>query len=198
MKFDSVVLAGGQSRRMGQDKGLMGYTPEEADSHELASKPMGVWVADALAGCDNLWVNANEQQQAYESLGYSVIPDVFHEDIGPLAGPLLGILTGLQNAKSDWVLFSPCDTPNIPENYAEKMAMFARDNLSYANVVFDGQRRQNLHLFLHKSLSEDLLLYLLSGGRKTYQWLDRVNAKEVDFSDQQAAFKNFNAPEDID
>lgn len=207
MKFDSVILAGGQSLRMGQDKGLMEYHSPTAESSgiqldetKVASfncKPMVAWVSDSLLGSQHLWVNTNEHKQAYEHLGFVTIKDVLHPDIGPLAGPLLGILTGLQAAKSDWVLFSPCDTPNLPANYPDVMTQFACDNVSYANVVFDGERRQNLHLLLHRSLAEDLQMYLLSGGRKTYQWLERVNTKDVDFSAQTAAFKNINSPEDM-
>lgn len=202
MKFDAVILAGGQSRRMGQDKGLMEYPPKpmEGDavvSAHLSCKPMVSWVSEGLSDAQQLWVNCNEHESDYHALGFDVIKDVYHEDIGPLAGPLLGLLTGLQEAKSDWVLFSPCDTPNIPANYSQVMTQFASDHLSYASVVFDGQRRQNLHLLLHKSLTDDLMMYLLAGGRKTYQWLDRVGAKDVDFSAESEAFANINTLEDM-
>jgi molybdopterin-guanine dinucleotide biosynthesis protein A len=202
MKFDSVILAGGKSRRMGQDKGLMMHHQSVLQSSGMKSthmsQPMVSWVAASLAGFDNLWVNTNEHKQAYEQLGFVTIKDVLHPDIGPLAGPLLGVLTGLQKATSDWVLFSPCDTPNIPTNYPCVMTRFAQENISDAYVVFDGERRQNLHLLLHRSLIEDLIAYLLSGGRKTYEWLERVSAMNVDFSDQKLAFKNFNSPSDIE
>jgi len=202
MKFDAVILAGGQSRRMGQDKGLMDYPPkplEYADSvsAHLYIRPMVSWVSASLSGAQQLWVNTNEHENQYHALGFSILKDVFHEDIGPLAGPLLGILTGLKAAKSDWVLFSPCDTPNLPADYSQVMTKFASDHLSYASVVFDGDRRQNLHALLHKSLADDLMMYLLAGGRKTYQWLDRVGARDVDFSAEPEAFANINTQEDM-
>ncbi len=188
LKFDTVILAGGQSLRMGQDKGLIEYH----------GKTMLEGVLNGLAGTSTIWINANQHEEEYQALGYDVIADIEHEDIGPLAGPLLGILTGLQCATSDWVLFSPCDTPNLPKDYSQRMTTFASDNLCYACVANDGQRQQNLHVLLHKNLAEGLMMYLLSGGRKTYQWLDRIAAKSVDFSDEAGGFKNMNEPSDLD
>jgi molybdopterin-guanine dinucleotide biosynthesis protein A len=204
LKFDAVILAGGQSLRMGRDKGLM-ILP--ISTHEEANQsieqqggnlcPMVESVAAVLHGGENLWVNTNDYHKEYAALGFNTIHDVLHTDIGPLAGPLLGILTGLQTAKSDWVLFSPCDTPDLPANYADLMTTFASKHLSNANVAFDGQRRQNLHLLLHTSLAASLITYMLAGGRKPYQWLHSVNVKNVDFSDFNEGFKNINSLADI-
>lgn len=187
MKYDAVILAGGQSLRMGQDKGLMLFQ----------HKPMVSWVASSLGYANRVWVNTNQYSSDYEGLGFQVVKDVYHEDIGHLAGPLLGILTGLQHSESDWVLFSPCDTPSLPAEFSEIMMNHASEHMSYANVAFDGERRQNLHLLLHRSLSENLMMFLLAGGRKTYQWLDRVKAQNVDFSDFKSGFKNINSPADM-
>jgi len=187
MKYDAVILAGGQSMRMGRDKGLMPFE----------GQTMIDCVANALQGAEHLWVNTNEHVSEYQSLGFQTLQDVFHQDVGRLAGPLLGILTGLQNSQSDWVLFSPCDTPNLPNNYAQLMVQHASAQLSYANVAYDGERQQNLHLLLHRSLSESLLMYLLAGGRKTYQWLEKIKVNRVDFSNLKEGFKNINSPADL-
>jgi molybdopterin-guanine dinucleotide biosynthesis protein A len=204
LKFDAVILAGGQSLRMGRDKGLIILPFSELkDTNQSIEQQGGTKcsmvesVAAVLAAGQNLWVNTNEYHKEYSALGFTTINDALHADIGPLAGPLLGILTGLQTAKSDWVLFSPCDTPDLPANYADLMTTFASKHVSHANVAFDGERRQNLHLLLHSSLAESLLTYMLAGGRKPYQWLHSVNVKNVDFSDFKAGFKNINSLADI-
>jgi molybdopterin-guanine dinucleotide biosynthesis protein A len=196
LKFDAVILAGGQSLRMGQDKGLL-VLPLEASEQGINAITMVESVALVLSQAENLWVNSNDNETEYSNLGFVTVSDVLHHDIGPLAGPLLGILTGLQTAKSDWVLFSPCDTPDLPKNYATLMTEFASKHYSYANVAFDGERRQNLHLLLHTSLQENLLMYMLAGGRKPYKWLEKIKAQEVDFSEFKAGFKNINSLADI-
>ncbi len=188
LKVSGVILAGGQSQRMGgKDKGLLKYQ----------GSPMISQVALGFEGAEQLLVNTNQNLDDYKQMGYEVVNDLKLADIGDNAGPLLGILTGLKAANQDWVLFSPCDTPELPANYLQKMSQTASDQLSMANVVFDGVRRQNLHLLLHKSHTENLHMYLMSGRRKTYEWLDAINALEVNFSDQASGFKNINTPEDL-
>ena len=188
LKVSGVILAGGQSERMGgRDKGLLEYQ----------GVPMVRQVAQGFAGACQLLVNTNRHGSQYEALGFEVFADQKLADIGENAGPLLGILSGLQAAQEDWVLFSPCDTPELPASYLKKMSQVASDQLSMANVVHDGQRRQNLHLLLHKRHRENLHMYLLSGRRKTYEWLDSIAAVEVDFSAQAPCFKNINGPQDF-
>jgi molybdenum cofactor guanylyltransferase len=196
LKFDAVILAGGQSLRMGQDKGLL-VLPLANSGQGMNPVTMVESVALVLNLAENLWVSSNDLDGHYSNLGFTTVRDLLHEEIGPLAGPLLGILTGLQTAKSDWVLFSPCDTPQLPKNYSQLMTDSASQHYSYANVASDGERRQNLHLLLHTSLQENLLMYMLAGGRKPYKWLDKIKAQEVDFSEFKAGFKNINSLSDI-
>ena len=188
MNISGIILAGGQSLRMGgKDKGLVPYQ----------GQAMVSGVLEGFEGAKELWLNSNTSKEDYQALGFKVFPDANLPDIGERAGPLLGILSGLQIANEDWVLFSPCDTPQLPNNYLKIMSQTASDRLAKACVVHDGQRRQNLHLLLHKSLSEDLLMFLLSGKRKTYQWLDKIGVVDVDFSKQAEGFNNYNTPADF-
>ncbi len=188
MKISGIILAGGQSLRMGgKDKGLVLYE----------GQPMASEVLKGFEGASDTWLNTNSSVDEYQSLGFKVFGDANLPDIGEYAGPLLGILSGLQQAQEDWVLFSPCDTPQLPSNYLLKMGQTASDMLAKACVAHDGERRQNLHLLLHKSFQEDLMMFLLSGKRKTYQWLDNIGAVNVDFSKQAEGFKNYNTPADF-
>ena len=77
----------------------------------------------------------------------------------------------MEEAKHDWVLFSPCDTPDIPTNYLKVMAQHASDQLAFACVVYDGERQQHLHALIHKKHKESLMMFLLSGRRRTSEWL---------------------------
>lgn len=196
--ISACILAGGQSTRMGQDKGLMGYVLPDTD-RELA---MAKHVANAMVGCQEILINSNQNLSMYETLGYPVFSDGKFESIPPLSGPLLGVLTALQQASHEWVLLSPCDSPLIPEDYYARMTQ-ALENAVDKNeavkgfVVFDGERRQNLHLLLHTSNAESLLRFLQSGERKVYMWLKEIGAQDVDFSDETSSFRNLNSPKDL-
>ncbi|EAT12010.1 molybdenum cofactor guanylyltransferase [Bermanella marisrubri] len=185
LKVTAVILAGGQSSRMGHDKGLM----------ELQGKPLINHVAQALQKTDELLVNSENLE--YAALGFTLIEDLNTPDVPAQSGPLLGVFSGLKQAENDWVLFSPCDTPLIPNDYATRMSQFASDRLTKACVAYDGDRQQNLHVLLHKSLADSLQMYLLSGRRKTYEWLASVAVDRVDFSAEAKLFRNINTPMDL-
>ena len=72
-----IILAGGESRRMGSDTALV----------EVAGRPMAGWVADAMAGFDRVVMVGRHRGVA----GLEAIPDLHP---GP-AGPLNGLQTAL-------------------------------------------------------------------------------------------------------
>jgi molybdopterin-guanine dinucleotide biosynthesis protein A len=82
-----IVLAGGQGRRMGTvDKGLQ----------LLHAKPMVEHVLERLAPqVDALIINANQNPEAYATLGEPFGARVVPDRIGGFAGPLAGLQAGL-------------------------------------------------------------------------------------------------------
>lgn len=186
MNVTGIILCGGESRRMGQDKGLMIY----------AGLPMVSQVVKRFDKTSECLLSCNQNVDDYEKLGFKTFPDVEHSEIPKGAGPLLGILSAMEQATEDWLLFCPCDTPNIPSHYYERMTQTACDQLAFACVAHDGERRQNLHLLLHKKFKESLQMYLLSGRRRTGEWLQSIGVLDVDFSNEKADFLNINSMQD--
>ena len=78
-----VVLAGGQSRRMGGgDKGLL----------ELAGKPMLGHVIDRLSPqVGRVAINANGEPSRFAPFGLPIVADTVSGFVGPLAGVLAGM-----------------------------------------------------------------------------------------------------------
>ena len=91
----AIILAGGQSQRMGTEKGLVPFRgrPLIASVLEVAKK-----VADEI-----LLVTANP---AYERFGYPLIEEEFRGK-----GPLSGICSGLSYSSSAKNLVLGCDMP---------------------------------------------------------------------------------------
>lgn len=95
-----LVLAGGQSRRMGQDKALL-----VRDGQSQLARLTGL-----LAECvERVFVSARaDQQDDEERSRYAQIIDRY-ENIGPLAG----ILSALEAYPAvDWLVVA-CDLPNV-------------------------------------------------------------------------------------
>lgn len=102
MDRSAVILAGGFSSRFGQDKGLL----------ELAGKPLiryALETVDKIVEEKIVVVSSREQADNYmKTVGSSV--RVFVDD-GRVQTPLVGALTGFREAKGQYTLLLPCDTP---------------------------------------------------------------------------------------
>jgi molybdopterin-guanine dinucleotide biosynthesis protein A len=91
-----IILAGGQSRRMGRDKALM----------TLGSQSLLERVRVAMTEvCDELVLVTNAPEK-YASFGMRMVPDVF-----PGAGSLGGLYSGLAASSSDMAVAVACDMP---------------------------------------------------------------------------------------
>ncbi len=178
-----VILAGGKASRMGgQDKGLL----------ELKGKPLWQHVAHALRPqVDKLIVSANRNLEVYRASGLPVIQD----SIADYPGPLAGMLSVMQQSESEWFLFSPCDTPFIPDNLAERLSS-ASENAS-AVWVHDGERDHPTIALIHRKIVPELEHYINQGERRVMVFLKSLGGCSVDFSDSQQAFSNVNTPEDL-
>jgi len=178
-----VVLAGGRATRMGgQDKGLI----------NLNGRPLFEHVMSKLAPqVGNVVISANRNIEIYQSFGVNVLSDTLPDYPGPLAG----ILSAMQHLISEWFLFCPCDTPNIPDNLAYKLWM--QKGESNAVWVNDGERDHPTIALIHRKLVTDLERYLAAGERRVMIFLREVGGKPILFANQIQKFINVNTPEDL-
>ena len=97
-----LVLAGGESRRMGSDKALLVRDGQSQLAHIAA-------LLDQVT--DRVFVSTRgDQQDESERSRFAQIVDRY-EDIGPIAG----ILSALEeHPQADWLVVA-CDLPNIDE-----------------------------------------------------------------------------------
>jgi molybdopterin-guanine dinucleotide biosynthesis protein A len=183
-----VVLAGGRGSRMGGvDKGLQNHLGLPLALHALMRLQLQV---------GHTMINANRNLSAYESMGVPVWPD----PIDNYAGPLAGLLAGLEHCETPWLVTVPCDTPNFPIDLVEKLARAAVDDnadIAMAATIEEGkQQRQPVFCLLRASLVESLIAYLHAGESKIVQWTRQHRCVDVVFDDP-AAFFNANTPQDL-
>lgn len=136
-KITGVVLAGGKSSRMGQDKGLM----------MLHGKAMVVCVTEQLQPCvdELLIVSANP---AYGQFGYPIVPDLVEA-----AGPAGGIYTGLTAASAELVFFVSCDTPFITTE-AIRNVIAQAGNAAVAAATLEGRMQPLFGLYRKSTAGE--------------------------------------------
>jgi len=102
-KIYGFVLAGGKSRRMGEDKGLM----------KLGEKPLVVCAAEMLIPFVQE-VRLLAPPERFQSFGFTLIPDLW-----PEAGPLAAVSTGLISSDAAWNIFLACDLPLVSPKLLE-------------------------------------------------------------------------------
>ncbi|RAW97501.1 molybdenum cofactor guanylyltransferase MobA [Photorhabdus sp. S8-52] len=181
-KISGAILAGGRATRMGgNDKGLI----------FLNKKPLYQHIADKLfPQVDELIINANRNLDIYRQSGYQIVPDLTPD----FSGPLSGILTVLKSASYDWVIFVPCDVPDLPTDLVIRLWQGKQQAL--AAYVNDGYRAHPTIALLHRSLTSQLENYLANGDRKLILFMHKIRAIAVQFDDNPIVFTNLNTPED--
>lgn len=191
MKIGGVLLAGGQSQRMGGgDKTL----------RILAGKPILAHVIErAKPQVDALVLNANGDPQRFASFGLPVIAD----DIDGFAGPLAGVLAGLDWAakhlpEAELVASFATDAPFLPRDLVRRLAVALEEGgFDLACAQSNGQSHPVFGLW-QVSLRDDLRAALKSGLRKVDQWTARYKLVEVEFlAEPVDPFFNANRPDDL-
>jgi molybdopterin-guanine dinucleotide biosynthesis protein A len=99
MGYSGAVLAGGASRRFGEDKALFLYR----------GKPLLLWVLESLLGAEERFIVAN---RPYEGFGVPVYPDLL-----PGADSLSGLHAALSHARFPWVAVAATDLPFLTRAY---------------------------------------------------------------------------------
>ncbi|HEU4792277.1 MAG TPA: molybdenum cofactor guanylyltransferase [Nitrolancea sp.] len=107
-----AILAGGQSRRMGQDKALL-----QVQSRTLLERV----IERAGTIASEIFIVAYNRPE-YERFGLRVVPDRF-----PHSGSLGGIYTGISEAIHDACLVLACDLPFVNVALLSHMASLPRD-----------------------------------------------------------------------
>lgn len=178
-----VILAGGRGSRMGgQDKGLIVWHQQPLYHHVLQRlKPQ----------VDTVWINANRNLAEYQQSGFPVITDTMPDFPGPLAG----MLAALEQADTEWIAFSSCDTPQLPDNLVSHL--WRNKNGAPAVWARSEQRDHPALALMHRSLAKKLRQYLERGDRRLLLFLQQAGGHGVLFSNAGTAFNNINHPEDL-
>lgn len=186
MKFTAIILAGGQSHRMGTNKALLSFRGKQLIGYALD-------LARELT--DFIIISANTTQMA--GFGYPVISDQL-----PVQAPLSGIHAGLTVSQTDWNLVLTCDMPNVTSGLIRYLMSGLEEGLMMV-LPGHGGFIEPLCGFYHKSLVAGI-----EGGyqRKEYspvQLMRSVSHKIVPVEgirglDPDVLFRNFNEPRDLE
>ncbi len=186
-QVSAVILAGGQSRRLGRDKALL-----EVEGHPLLTRT--VHTLTALS--DDLIVVTNHAAR-YRAL---TLPVRFVADVRPGTGSLMGIYSGLQAARYPYALAVACDMPFLNQALLRYLLSLAGDY----DVVIPryGGLPEPLHAVYSRACLPAMWRVLEKGKRQIVAFFDRVKVRWVEeaeiapFDPQGLSFLNINTPQD--
>jgi molybdopterin-guanine dinucleotide biosynthesis protein A len=187
--FTIVIQAGGESRRMGEDKALL----------DFRGQPLILRVLRRLAHlADEILVTTN-RPEAYPFLQIPCIPDLL-----PGHGALGGLYTALGAAHHPLVAVIACDMPFASAD----LLVFERDILSsgpYAAVIpRTPLGLEPFHAVYRKAACLPLVQAALEKGlRRVDSWMGEADIRQLTseeiarYDPHGLAFLNINTPEDL-
>jgi molybdenum cofactor guanylyltransferase len=188
-----IVLAGGLSRRMGGgDKGLA----------QLAGRPMLAHVVErARAQTAVLLLNGNGDADRFAEFELPVAADV----VPGFAGPLAGILTGLEWLRTEhpglgWLASFACDSPLLPADLVARLWAAVTAEGAHMACATSGGRLQPVFGLWPVTLAESLRHAVVEDGiRSVGAFAAGRKLARVDWPAGDAdPFVNINTPEELE
>lgn len=189
----ALILAGGQSSRMGTDKALINLTGMPL-LHDICT------VALACTPSVKVITPWPERYQAAVPPSVQLIQEQFSATESPQShGPLVGLAQGLAQIETPWVLALACDLPQLQaatlQRWMGHLDGLPPTALAYLPKVSD--RWEPLCGFYRRSCLPPLEAFIQTGGRSFQRWL-ATQPIEVIPEVESPMFFNLNTPADLD
>jgi molybdopterin-guanine dinucleotide biosynthesis protein A len=173
----AIVLAGGESKRMGTDKSMLSVKGQFIIES----------ICEQLRGSfGEILISAN-QVDKFEFLGFKVVPDKVPEQ-----GPLMGIASALEVSTNELNFVVACDIPKINMAYVNRMIAEAIE--SQADIVIPvtgksakgrltAEKYEPLFAIYRKRIIEAIHKTLSSGKHKIIDVFPFCRVKHVEMDD---------------
>lgn len=184
----AIILAGGQSSRMGFDK-------QELKIHEIRLIDK---IASNLRGEFKDIIIVSNRPELYSDFKGIVV-----EDIIKSKGPLGGIHAGLSHGKSKYSFVIACDMPKLNMDYIRHMKDRLSGDKSLGCVTKNGNIIEPFSGFYSLDLINSIEAYLESGRRSLNGFIKTINMTIIaedearKFSPNWEVFLNLNTREDL-
>jgi molybdopterin-guanine dinucleotide biosynthesis protein A len=180
-----IVLAGGESRRMGRDKAFL----------KLNGVPLIEHALRALRGVFSKIIIVTNAPKLYVSYDALVVTDAYDKQ-----GPLTGIYSGLLHSTDEHNFVAACDMPFLNPGLISYMAGLAQGHDIVAPMV--AGYLEPLHAFYHRRLLPVIEERLRDDARQIRGIYREarvlyVTETEIDrYDPERRSFKNLNTPEE--
>ena len=182
--ISGVILAGGNSRRMGRDKAWLDFN----------GQPLIAVIAERLRTVVDEVIIAADDTKRFTPFADCCVPDAYRG-----IGTLSGIHAGLQAASHDPILIVGCDMPFLDPRV---LAWLVKESQEVDLVVIKHELGlEPLHAVYRKSCLPAVEATIRSGERCAFAFCDQIRVRFVHPSEipslhpDRSSFFNVNTPE---
>ena len=189
-KITGVLLAGGESRRMGRDKS--GIEVDGVTTAERTIAAFRLLFADVFA--------VSKTTGRFAGFGCREVADIFDE-----MGAMVGVLTALKEAKTDYIFVAACDMPFIDKAVVELIV--SKGTGFRAALPLISGKGDPLHALYGRDCFDDMLVFMQKEGRSLNRFIESLPGSQVRYVsedeirevDKEAlSLFNMNTPEDLE
>jgi molybdenum cofactor guanylyltransferase len=187
--LSAVILAGGQSRRMGRDKALL-----PVDSLAAAtSTTLLQQTCEVAKSCTN-------QVLVLAATAYN-LPTGCHwiSEDPPYQGPLRAFANCLKQIESEWILLLACDLPyldaRVLQRWMKDLEQVPASSIAY--LVPHPKGWECLCGFYHHSCQQSLVDFVAAGGDSFQVWLQDQQVQAIAAPEPRMLI-NWNSPADLE
>jgi molybdopterin-guanine dinucleotide biosynthesis protein A len=187
----AVVLAGGQSKRFGEDKNQAKLGNITLLEHVLAK---------VTKKFEKILIVSNQNLNLKMLNSITIIPDCIQGNLGPLVGVLTAMKWIKKNNKQyQWIATFPCDTPFFDTSIIEKYKSKINLNESLLYFARSNQKRHNIFGLWSVKLMDTLENDLINNNfRKVEKWADKIGVETINVKiDKFDPFFNINTKTDL-
>ena len=195
-----IILCGGQSKRMGRDKGSL----------IIKDNPMIKYILSTLNNeIDEVIIVLNDAERIDKYMKFINPKDYnyrlkFAEDKIKNKGPISGILTGLENISTDYAIVFPCDNPFVTKNTIQTLFNEISENVQAVVPYHDEKNKlktsEPLHSIYNKNIVPTIKDLISKDSLHIKGVIEKIETKFVLIDNKKILkkeFRNLNRPEDL-
>ncbi len=190
LTLSSIVLAGGRSSRMGQDKALL----------PIQGVPLIQLVSGIAQSCAAPVYIVTPWPERYQEILPATCRFIREVHLPLPQGPLIGFAQGLAQVQTDWVLLLACDLPRLRVEVLQDWAAGLNSVGQEAIALLPRHAKgwEPLCGFYRRSCLSALTDFINQGGRSFQQWLAQHQVQILPLSEDDQMLFNCNTPADLD
>ena len=186
-----VILAGGKSKRFGDDKTIAKLGNKSLLDHTIEKIEKKF---------DEILIISNNEKHISIKKNVFSTKDLIEGHLGPLVGVLSAMEWIKKHKKNyNWIATFPCDTPFFDENLVDKIMNCPKNSSKKLFFLKSGNRRHNIFGLWSLELKDILLEDINKGHRKVEEWANKVGSEIIEINDENDYnFLNINTKEDLE